>query len=317
MLSSVSALLAAVLVAAAPGPDGDASSAAGGDAFAASQLPADQLEGMVLEALPPPPLTVIRETRYYGTVTIDHRAHLARRAACKSCHGPGSITKIEYTAKVAHDRCIGCHQQVSAGPVNCQGCHVKTVSLPVVDVAEAAAPVPLDAAPPPPNPDNLAAAFAALNRPIDPGGILGKESFYRYLEVGLAAGRGQGVSVRIASHQNFIVVTQSVERMMSDRDARTIGMLGAGISHPIHSRVSFEVVGLAGFDALDRPLLAMLPAIGGRTGLEWRPHFKFLKQLTASVTGVYDLSTRRLQSTKVGGTTIYGTVATGFTFPPK
>lgn len=314
MLSSVTALVAAVLVAAAPGSEGDAP-ASPSDAFAVSHLPAEQLEDMILEALPPPPLTVIRETKYYGTVTIDHRAHLARKAACKTCHGTGSITKIEYTAKVAHDRCITCHQQ-QAGPTNCQGCHVKVEPPPPVYAAPA--PETLEPAVPPPNPDNLSAAFAALNKPPDQGGLLGKESFYRYIEVGLAAGRGQGVSVRIASHQNFVVVTQSVERMMSRDDARTIGLLGAGVSKTLHSRVALEVVGLAGFDAVDRPLLALLPAIGGRAGLEWRPRrWKIFQQFTASVTGVHDLSTRKLESREVGGTTIYGTVATGFTFPPK
>jgi hypothetical protein len=316
MLSSVSALFAAVLVAAAPGTDGDASaSSLRDDAFAVSHLPAEQIEDMVLEALPPPPLTVIRETKYYGTVTIDHRAHLARKAACKTCHGTGSITKIEYTAKVAHDRCITCHQQ-QKGPTNCQGCHVKVEPPPPVYAAPA--PETLEPAVPPPNPANLAAAMSALNSTPDSGGFLGKESFYRYLEVGFAAGRSPGISVRLASHQNFIVVTQSIERMASGTDARTIGLLGAGASKTLHSKVAFELIGLAGFDAVDRPILALLPAIGGRAGLEWRPRFnKIFQQFTASVTTVHDLSTRQLNGDKVGGTTVYGTVATGFTFPPK
>jgi hypothetical protein len=323
MPPTVAALLAVALVAAEPSTAAEPRPT--GELFATQvvpldpllgSIPADQLEGVVLEALPPPPDRVKRVTRYYGTVTVDHRAHLKRHASCKNCHGPNAITKIEFTPKVAHERCVGCHRQEAKGPVDCKGCHQPTAPPPQT-VAKAAEPLPAPVAPGP-DPVNLAAALAAFETPKDAEpGFFGQEQFYRWLEVGLAAGRGQGISVRVASHMNFVVVTQSVERMMSSSDARTVGLLGAGFSKPVHSKVSLEAVGLAGFDAIDRPIMAFLPSVGARAGIEWRPRFSFFQQVTASVTGIRDLSTRRAYDREVGGTTIYGTVSTGFTFPPK
>jgi hypothetical protein len=308
---TVATLLAAALTASDAPPSGDV--------VALGALPAEQLEDVVLEALPPAPSIVVRETRYYGTVTIDHRAHLARRAACKTCHDPGPIRKLTFTPKVAHDRCIGCHTQVAKGPTNCQGCHVKPPPAPAPVVA-AAAPVAQERTEACPDPKNLSAAFAAFDSPRarESGGVVGKEPFHRWLEVGLAAGSSPGVSVRVAHHQNFLVVTQSVERLMSSDEARTLALLGAGISRPIHSQVALEAVGLAGLDAVDKPDLALIPAVGARAGIQWRPGLRFFKQVTTSVTGVYDLSTRSTRDDReVGGFTIYGTVATGFKFPPK
>jgi hypothetical protein len=325
MPPTVAALLAVALVAAEPSTAAEPRS--NGELIATQvvpldemlgALPAEQLQGVVLDALPPPPDRVKRVTRYYGTVTVDHRAHLKRHAACKACHGQGAITKLEFTPKVAHDRCVGCHRQEAKGPVDCRGCHQPTPPPPEVVAKATADPLPAPVVPAGPDPVNLAAALAAFEPPKDAEpGVLGKEEFHRWIEVGLAAGRGQGISVRVASHQNFVVVTQSVERMMSSSDARTLGLLGAGFSKPVHSKVSLEAVGLAGFDAIDRPIMAFLPSIGARAGIEWRPRFHFFQQVTASVTGIWDLSTRHAFDREVGGRTIYGTVATGFTFPPR
>ncbi|WP_242360179.1 cytochrome c3 family protein [Anaeromyxobacter sp. SG17] len=75
------------------------------------------------QALPPAPQQVALKTRTFGTVTVDHPAHLARRAHCVSCHGEGPIQKIEFTPKLAHERCRGCHKEQQAGPLTCRGCH--------------------------------------------------------------------------------------------------------------------------------------------------------------------------------------------------
>src|SRR5690242_1754647 len=64
---------------------------------------------IVFGALSPAPDRVYLETRSFGTVMVDHRAHLARRVACKACHGPGPVSQIEFTPKSAHDSCRACH----------------------------------------------------------------------------------------------------------------------------------------------------------------------------------------------------------------
>lgn len=315
-MGPVAVLLAATFLAAGPQPSGErvAALVVPRDALLGA-IPADHLGEVLLQALPSPPTIIVRETRYYGTVTIDHRAHLARRAKCKTCHGPGPVSKLEYTPKVAHARCVGCHQEQAKGPTACQGCHVKTAPKPVqlVAAAPALAPPP---APPPPNPKHVAAALAAFDAPrVGAHGAATSEPFHRSLEVGIALGRGQGVSVRLASRQDFVVVTQSVERMSSGARAQTLGLVGAGISRSIERGVSIEGLALGGFDVIERPVVALLPAIGARAGVVWRPRFGFLHQVTAAVTGVVDLTTRRTSEGEVGGVTVYGTVATGFSIP--
>jgi hypothetical protein len=74
-------------------------------------------------ALPPPPQKVVRVTRCFGEVVLDHHAHLARRTACRSCHGNGVVGKLALPPRLAHDRCRGCHIVEHRGPVDCRGCH--------------------------------------------------------------------------------------------------------------------------------------------------------------------------------------------------
>jgi len=311
MSSSLAALLAVALAATEPQATDELYAAIVPRDSLLGAIPVEQLEDVLLGALPPPPTTVVRQTRYYGTVTVDHRAHLARRARCKTCHGPGQVSKLDFTPRVAHERCIGCHQEQAKGPTKCQGCHVRTAP-PATLVAAAPPPSAEPPRPPGPDPANVAAALAAFDarKGGAGGGAPGKEPFHRWFEVGLAAGHGQGISVRLASHQDFVVLTQSIERMSSGDEARTLGLFGAGVTRPVRSRVSFQAVGLTGFDVVDRPVVALFPAIGARAGVEWRPQLRFLQQVTVSVTGVVDLTGRAN-----GGTTIFGTVATGFRVP--
>ena len=83
---------------------------------ALAAIPGADLMNVLPSAMPTPPKTVVRHT-YFGDVTIDHEAHLARHARCVQCHGSGPIRKIKrFTPKVAHERCVGCHQQANKGP---------------------------------------------------------------------------------------------------------------------------------------------------------------------------------------------------------
>lgn len=328
MASSLAAL-AAALVALAPGADGAAVAAAplrgGTEALkpvalvipqdaALAALPLDPLGG-VLGALAPAPATVVRKTRYYGTVTIDHRGHLARRHACKTCHGPGPVSKIQFTPKVAHDRCIGCHQEQARGPDRCAGCHVREAPPARLAAAGDAAPGAAPPQPSGPNPANVAAALAAHDASGWAGDtVAGREPFHRILELGLAAGRGQGLSVRLASHQDGLVFTQSVDLQRSGAEARTFALVGAGVVHAARGAIRLEAVGLAGLDAVDRPVTALFPALGARASLEWRARSALMPRVSASLTGVVDLS-RRAFGRDVGGTCLYATLSTGFRVP--
>jgi hypothetical protein len=311
--SSVLALLATALLGSAPQAAPAAPSAA--PVRVASVVPrdlvlaagaADGLDALMLGAMPDPPTVVVRQTRYYGSVTVDHRAHLARKASCKTCHGSGPITKLTFTPRLAHERCIGCHTQQSKGPTRCQGCHVRQ-------------PPPAVA-----NPANVAAALAAFDAAEREVASINsrREPFHRWFELGVSGGAGQGLSLRVASHQNRIVLTQGLERMSSEHAARTIGLFGVGLTRPlplpapfpVRHRFSAEAVALVGFDVLDRPIVALMPALGLRAGVQWRPPFRYLRQVTGSVTTLVDL-TRREFGRDVGGTSVYVTLATGFGGP--
>ena len=311
MISSLGALIAVALVT-APAPEGRERAAP--VEVALGVVPPGDIEATVVMALAAPPTIVVRDTHYYGKVTIDHARHLARRASCKTCHGPGPVSKIAFTPKLAHGRCVGCHQEQAKGPTRCQDCHVREEPPPAMVAAAASAEHAKTPKPPGPDPANVAAALAAFEaRKGDAGGgAFGTEPFHRTLELGLAAGPGAGVSARVASYQDRVALTVSVERMSSDSQARTLGLVGAGLTRPVAARVSLEALAVAGFDALDRPTVSMLPAIGARAGLEWRVGLGYLTQLTGSVTGVVDVGSRRSSSADAGGATVYVTLATGF-----
>jgi hypothetical protein len=321
------ALLAAAVSAAAPTPP-DALAAAGigpsvellelatalgADDPRMASMPGEDLVHVVPGALPPPPTVVVRETRYYGTITIDHAAHLARRARCFQCHGPGPVRKIEFTPKIAHERCIGCHQQVAKGPDKCQGCHVKPAPPPEQVAAAAAAAAPPEPPPTPqPNAENVAAALAAFDKPLplerrpDP--------FARRLEVGVAAGAGIGLSVRFVSTQDWLVLSESLEGQRNTTESRTLLLFGGGVCRPFNRDIMIETAAVAGFDVFDRPVTALFPMVGLRTSAQFRQPAPFLQHLTASLTWGVDL-TRRAFGQEVGGYAIYGSIATGFRMP--
>jgi DnaJ-class molecular chaperone len=74
-------------------------------------------------ALPAPPQKVVFKNSK-GDVTLDHTAHLARRAHCATCHGPGVVAKIEgFEMQRAHLVCVGCHRDNARGPILCKDCH--------------------------------------------------------------------------------------------------------------------------------------------------------------------------------------------------
>jgi hypothetical protein len=83
----------------------------------------------LLVALPRPPDKVVRTTRYFGVVVVDHRAHLARRSPCRSCHGEGAVGKLVLPPRIAHERCLGCHWEKARGPTHCHECHLDPASL--------------------------------------------------------------------------------------------------------------------------------------------------------------------------------------------
>lgn len=88
-----------------------------------------------LLAVAPMPDQVELETKSFGTVRLDHAAHVARRVACASCHGPGTPAKLGRLApRDAHARCVTCHKEAKKGPTSCRQCH-------------AVKPSPTDAAP--------------------------------------------------------------------------------------------------------------------------------------------------------------------------
>lgn len=272
--------------------------------------------GVVMTALPPPPSKVVRTTKTYGTVTLDHAAHLARKISCKSCHGSGAVTKIEFTPRLAHETCRSCHVQLAKGPTDCRGCHV---------VPPKEAPVVAEAAPAPragaviragdarpvmsATPAAGAAPGVAVRSagavPSLPQGAAGEGDpgplpapFVRTLEAGLSvlAGTGQdlvaGPSVRLTSHYDRALLTHSLDWVGGRDRGRVLFLVGGGAELPVHERVSLQLVGIGGVDAVGSTVVLM-PALGARVGLAWRRAVPWLDMLTFSFSGVSDLVRRR------------------------
>lgn len=275
----------------------------------------DALRDSALGTLAPAPDKVVRTTRSFGTVTIDHRAHLARKAHCADCHGKGPVTKIELTPRVAHDRCIGCHREQQRGPMSCRECHeVKPPPPAATTLAQAAeapagkaeakpgapsAPAPAAAAPARPTPAPAALAAAAEFE----GPPEREHGFTRVLSAGFtglsASGQGAsgGPAFYFTARQDGYLLSVSVET-----PGRTLGLVGAGAVMRLHRRFNALALGVGGFDAAQSPSLAMMPALGGRVGVEWLGD---RSNVGLCVTGLSDL-TRRTDATggTVGGFTL-------------
>ncbi len=292
------------------------------DAVAALHPASDTL---LLQVLPPPPDTVVLDTRYFGTVTIDHRAHLARRAPCRSCHGAGPVSKIRFTPRIAHQRCLGCHEDLARGPAACAGCHVKPPPPSEPLVAESGEPpgiaqgaptargaqeapaggtaalVPSGAARPP------ARAPASAKPAPAPA-----RSFGRVVEIGLSAGAGfVGPSLRVSSRVDRIVITHDLGRIGPESEARTLALMGAGVAVPLRWRWEVVAVAMGGLDAVERPLMVVLPAVGASFGIGWLPRFRGLESVHLSATGTVDLWERRAYGLRAGGPSFFTTLAMG------
>lgn len=311
------ALAASAGAVADPGALEDPPSALRVAALRPAHLPGD----LVQQALPPAPHLVVRQTGYYGTVTIDHRAHLARRVTCKACHGPGPVTKIEFTPRLAHDRCVGCHRLAQRAPTECKGCHVMPpadaqsvvaaaptgpATAGVAGVAVASAPVagqPLAAVAP--------AQGTGVTAEMDD---VRSGSFRRAVGIGAcAAGSGFGPAFHLSSRHGGTVLEHSADRLSGRDDVRTNVLVGGGIARALRRDLDLVAVGLGGIDVAERPAVTAMPALGGRVGVEWAPPPSWLvHSVRLSVTGLVDVANRRSLGRDVGGAHLYATLATGF-----
>jgi hypothetical protein len=271
-------------------------------------------KGMMLAALSPAPRTVQLETRSFGTVELDHAAHLARRTACRACHGPGPVTKIgRFEPKVAHERCVGCHKQEAKGPTACRDCHAVAAPSTAVVASDSTRAAAAGASPTTWAEPGLAAPLAASGAipsevgalrpaPLEADGPRRPARFLRVLGVGYAVlgGSGQdlstGPALSFSMREGDVLLLYALERgsARSGSGGRTLGLVGAGLSHPIGNGWSAFAAALGGFDAGESPV-SVVPTLGLRAGLEWLG-----RRITFSLgaTATADLAR---QSTSAGG----------------
>jgi hypothetical protein len=283
------------------GPEVLASDSLSLSSHAANVASALDIPPIWLEALPPPPKTVTRQTKMYGTVTIDHVAHLQRRVACRACHGPGPVKHIVYTPRVAHDRCRGCHAEIARGPTDCRGCHVMPTPAEALATAPAAAPVAPVAPPPPPT---LSQQLAALV-PDAPA------SFHRTAELGVTTlvSHGQffhGPTVHLVGHYGDDLLTYTLSIPGGPTHGRTQFLVGGGHEFALSPRLRWSALGVAGLDATYDPGM-VLPGAGLRLGLELTGPWRAFRTLAFQVTALADLAS----SAEAGRSR--GDVSVGFT----
>ena len=101
---------------------------------------------------------------------------------------------------------------------------------------------------------------------------------------GAGHGIGTGPAVFFSARDDSLLVSLSVES-----PGRTLGLLGAGMVQHLKQRWNAVYTVLGGFDASQKPTLAVMPALGARAGIEWLGD-----HTTAglAVTGVSDLVRR-------------------------
>jgi hypothetical protein len=119
----------------------------------------------------------------------------------------------------------------------------------------------------------------------------------------------------MSSRQGDIAITHSFDRIDGRNERRSIGLVGFGLTRPLDQRWRFEAVALGGFDLVDRPQLAWMPAVGARAGVEWQPRKWLFDGVQLSLTGVVDLS-RKVSDRGIGGT-VFATVSTGVGLPSR
>lgn len=275
------------------------------------------------QALPPPPQIVKLETGYFGTVTLDHRAHLARKISCKECHGPGPVRPIEWTPRLAHDRCVGCHRVAERGPTDCRTCHVSppetrlasaAASPGAAKVAEAGAKPVVESAASAARPAAGADPLAAS----DESRHLLRTAVGRTVGVGLGAGVALGPSLYLSSRSESVVIEHGIDRLAGSADVRTFVLIGGGGERSLRRDLKLLVLGMAGVDAVERPLGGIMPSVGGRVGIEWAaPPGWFVQCFRLAVTAQYDVANRRSLGRDIGGAHVYATLGTGFRLPAR
>lgn len=273
---------------------------------------------VLVAALPPPPDKVVRETRSYGTVTIDHKAHLSLRVACKACHGAGRVGKISFTPRAAHDTCRACHTEMARGPTTCRGCHVVAPKQQLVASPAEAAPAgdpaatpvatvamatgPGAAAPTPMAPSHVPAAPA-----LTPATAPTSTRFLRAAEFGLLTLVGErqdlvvGPSLQLMGRVGSGVITYTMAHAGGSAGGRTHFLIGGGREFSLAPTVRATAVALGGLDATHAPVSAM-PALGLRGGVEWSTRSRW--SVGFSVTALTDVVQRGSLGDRTGGTTV-------------
>jgi hypothetical protein len=263
----------------------------------------------VAAALPPAPEKVVLDPGYFGAVTLDHRAHLARRATCKACHGPGPVTKLGRLPPArAHQACRGCHQELAKGPTECRGCHLVKPPVPETAIAAAgdgssatgpageAAPGgsegaahPAEASGPP------ARRFASEAPDAEPEYLALRRTLHAGMSVVSAEGGAPaaGFTAGVTLQQDGFVMSNSFEWSGSGRRSRTLGLLGGGVVLPVREHLNGHLLGVGGFDFSQGSLANVVPAAGARTSLEWTGGAPWLRSLQLSLTAMVDLARHR------------------------
>lgn len=261
---------------------------------------------VLVTALPPAPEKVVRQTKSYGTITFDHKAHLARRVSCRVCHVSGPVTsRVKYTPRSGHDACRGCHVQVAKGPTDCKGCHTIAPKTTAVAAAQPVAPTRLTRTVatfdgPPLGPHELGRFVAPPEG--DPAEVYGKSvEFGLTTIVGERQGLIAGPSVQLLAHSGRNVITWGLAFSGTLAHGRTQFLIGGGRSFPLGRRVRGTAVALGGLDATHSPA-STLPALGLRGSVEWlstRPW-----SLGFSLTALTDLTRGDSHGQTTGGTTV-------------
>ncbi|WP_242393664.1 cytochrome c3 family protein, partial [Anaeromyxobacter oryzisoli] len=285
----------------------------------------------VLGALPPPPDKVVLDPGYYGAVTVDHRAHLARRVSCVRCHGPGPVHKIGRMPPArAHESCRGCHEELARGPTECRGCHVAKVAPPDTAVAAAGPLAPggeaAGSVAPPAAPGATSSGRAAPE--LEPGHAGGPDaddlSDHLALRTSVHAGTTMLVAPGVGSAEAGLLVgvtlrgegylcSQTLEWAgITGGRGRAVGLLGGGFLLPVSRRADATLELIGGFDAREGSFADLVPALGARAGLQWIGGRRWADTVRLSVTALADVSRGHdPPASQIGSFTVSAALAVG------